>query len=68
MKINWSRLVFGLLFVLGGIALTVASFFASFVFLIYSLPMIAVGIWLLFNDKEDVIEQREDLNKSKGKK
>jgi len=58
----------GILFVVGGFALTIVSFFTSLFFLIYSIPLIVVGIWMLANKNEDKIEERQDLNKKKGKK
>lgn len=66
--ISISRLIMGIIFIVGGFVLTVVSFFSSFVFLIYSIPMIIIGIWMLLNKNEDKIEERQDLNKKKGKK
>lgn len=66
--ISISRLVIGVVFILGGIVLTVVSFFSSFIFLIYSIPLIVLGIVLLLNRNEDKIEERKDLNKKKTKK
>jgi len=63
-----SRLIVGIIFIAGGVLLSIFSFFSSFVFLIYSLPMIALGIWMLSNKNEDNIEQRKDLNKKETKK
>lgn len=45
----------GILIVLGGV-FAVLSFFDLW-FLVYALPLLAVGLLLFFNDKEDDIEQ-----------
>lgn len=59
--ISLSRLIAGILLILLGGGLIVASFLTSLVFLVYAVPAIVVGIWLLFNKNEDKIEQRADL-------
>jgi len=41
--------------ILGGV-LTVVAFFASLWVLIYGLPILILGIFVLFNKKEDNIE------------
>jgi len=66
--ISISRLVFGILFVVGGFALTIVSFFTSLFFLIYSIPMVVVGIWMLANKNEDKIEERKDIKVRGAKK
>lgn len=68
LMISISRLIVGVVFILGGIVLTVLSFFSSFVFLIYSIPLIVIGIVLLLNKNEDKIEERLDGGKSLNKK
>ncbi len=60
-----SRLIAGWIFFVGGIFLTVISFFVTFVFLVYSLPLIFISLWMLLNKSEDRIEQRKDI-KIKG--
>jgi uncharacterized RDD family membrane protein YckC len=40
-----------------GILLTFLGIIISFVFLIYGLPLLIIFIFILFNKKEDVIEQ-----------
>ena len=65
------RLVAGIIFILGGIALGIVSFFSTFIFLIYAIPLIIIGIVLLLNKNEDKIEDRLDeknLNKKKFNK
>ena len=69
--ISISRLVAGIIFILGGIALGIVSFFSTFIFLIYAIPLIIIGIVLLLNKNEDKIEDRLDeknLNKKKFNK
>lgn len=43
--------------VLVGIAILIASFVSSLVFLIYSIPIIVVGLFIVFNKNEDKIEE-----------
>ena len=67
-----SRTITGGLMVFAGIFI----FFIPFLFgvrlgmfsLLYSLPLIVIGFFVLFNKKEDKIEERKDLNKIKTKK
>jgi len=40
-----------------GIAIAIASFFTSFILLIYALIIFVLGIVIFFNKKEDKIEQ-----------
>lgn len=51
-----SQLIIGTLFTIGGLVLTVVAFFAGLFLLIYSLPILVIGIVVFFNKKEDVIE------------
>jgi hypothetical protein len=67
MEISFSRLIVGIVFILGSVVLTIASFYSSFVFLVYSFLLLFIGIWVLFNKGEDKIEERKDLNKIKVK-
>lgn len=60
-----SQLIIGIIFVIGGITMTVVSFFTSFFLLIYGLPLLILGIFILFNKKEDVVEP---IKKRGGKK
>lgn len=60
-----SQLIIGTVFTLGGIALTILAFFVGFFLLIYGLPLLVFGVFILLNKKEDVIEP---IKKSGGKK
>jgi hypothetical protein len=60
-----SQLIIGILFTVGGVALTVVSFFTSFFLLIYGLPLLILGIWMLVNTKEDAIEPIKKRRKKK---
>ncbi len=51
-----SQLIIGIVFTLGGLALTIVSFFAGFFILIYGLPLLVMGIVILLNKKEDMVE------------
>lgn len=69
---NFSRLITGLILIVGGFALIVVSFLTSFFILIYGIPILLIGFWIWFNKNEDKIEERLDeskgLNKRKSKK
>jgi len=60
-----SQLIMGIIFTLGGLVLTIVSFFTEFFVLIYGLPLLVLGIFILLNKKEDVIEP---IKKQGGKK
>ena len=45
----------GILIALGGVFVVLS--FSDLFFLIYGVPVLAIGIFLFFNDKEDDIEQ-----------
>jgi len=51
-----SQLIIGIIFTIGGLILTVVAFFAGFFILIYGLPLLVIGIIILLNKKEDVVE------------
>ena len=63
-----SRTIAGMIFILGGSIISFIAFFASsgkfFGTLIYGIPLIIIGFFILFNKKEDQIEQ---INYSKIK-
>jgi membrane-bound ClpP family serine protease len=59
-----SRTITGIIMILSGIGLIIASPFAAFIPLIYGIPILIIGIVIFFNKKEDKIEQI----KSKGGK
>jgi hypothetical protein len=65
--VSISRLVAGLFFIILGIGALVASFYESFFLLIYVIPSLAIGIFLLLNKNEDKIEERKDI-KIRGSK
>ena len=60
-----SQLIIGIVFIVGGVALTILSFFAGLFILIYGLPLLILGIVILLNQKEDVVEP---IKKRGGKK
>jgi len=60
-----SQLIIGTIFTIGGLVLTVIAFFASLFILIYGLPLLIIGLVILFNKKEDVVEP---IKKRGGKK
>ena len=60
-----SQLIIGIVFMFGGLALTIVAFFTSLFILIYGLPLLALGVWMLLNKKEDVVEP---IKKRGGKK
>ncbi len=64
-----SQLIIGIVFIIGGIILIPLGFFGNFDgswgVLIYGFPLLILGIWILLNKKEDIIEQ---IKKSGGKK
>jgi len=51
-----SQLIIGIIFTIGGLILTIVAFFAGLFVLIYGLPLLAIGIVILLNKKEDVVE------------
>ena len=56
---NISQLITGIVLVVGGATLIIGAFFseARVVMLIYGIPLFIIGIYVLFNKKEDKIEQ-----------
>lgn len=60
-----SRLAMGLVFLIAGIALTVVCFLTTFFLLIYAIPLLIIGFFILFNKREDIIEKRKDLKEKK---
>jgi ABC-type bacteriocin/lantibiotic exporter with double-glycine peptidase domain len=63
-----SRLIIGLFFIIVGIALIIVCFFITFFFLIYAIPLLIIGIVIIFNKNEDKIEKRKDLKEKEYKK
>ena len=57
---NISRLITGVVMIVGGLFLIILSFFikeAPWVALIYGVPILIIGIFILLNKKEDKIEE-----------
>jgi type II secretory pathway component PulF len=63
-----SRLIVGLFFIFLGVVLAVVSFLEEWWLLIYAFVVLILGIVLLLNKKEDVIEGRKDIKIRKDKK
>jgi len=61
-----SQLIIGTIFTIGGLALTIVAFFASLFILIYGVPLLIIGLVILLNKKEDVVEPIK--KKTGGKK
>jgi membrane-bound ClpP family serine protease len=68
MAMSLSRLIIGTTLVTLGIVLLIASLYATTILLIYAIPALVIGIVILFNKKEDEIEERKDIKKRKTKK
>ncbi|HNZ51950.1 MAG: hypothetical protein BWY36_00114 [Candidatus Diapherotrites archaeon ADurb.Bin253] len=51
-----------------GLIWTIVCFFTLLFMLIYSIPILIIGLVIILNKKEDEIEQRQDLNKLKIKR
>lgn len=62
------RVIIGSIILGLGIIWTVVCFFTLLIMLIYSIPLIIIGLIIILNKKEDEIEQRQDLNKIKTKR
>ena len=62
-----SRTITGICTIVLGMFLVVLSFMESFVIMIYGLPILILGFFILFNTKEDEIEEIKS-NKVKGSK
>jgi membrane-bound ClpP family serine protease len=61
-----SRTITGTLAIILGLILIILSFLKEIWVLIYGIPILIIGIFILFNKKEDNIEQIK--NKTKGGK
>ena len=51
-----SRTITGIAMIVGGLILIGVSFYLPFL-LIYGIPSLVIGVFILLNKKEDVIEQ-----------
>ncbi|MBT3691102.1 hypothetical protein HOG16_02565 [Candidatus Woesearchaeota archaeon] len=61
-----SRILSGIGLIILGIFLIILSFYideSQWVTLMYGVPSLIVGIWLIFNNKEDKIEQIKGAKK-----
>jgi len=52
-----SRTITGIIGCIAGIFLIIMSFFESYFLLLYGIPVLLIGVFILFNKKEDTIEQ-----------
>jgi len=52
-----SRSIVGGILIVGGLGIIVFSFFSGFFILAYGVPILIVGIIILFNKNEDKIER-----------
>jgi membrane-bound ClpP family serine protease len=52
-----SRSIVGGILIVGGLGIIVFSFFSGFFILAYGVPILIVGIIILFNKNEDIIER-----------
>jgi hypothetical protein len=59
-----SKPITGLFLIFLGIVLTILGFAFSFVFWIYSFPVLIIGLFILFN-KEEEIEKIKEVKKRK---
>lgn len=60
-----SRTITGILLIILGIILTYVSVSESLWVLIYGIPITLIGLFILFNKKEDKIESRRDVKGGK---
>ena len=60
-----SRLIMGLVFLIGGIFFIILSILTGWWFIFYGIPLLILGIWLLLNKGEDKIEGRKDLKEKR---
>jgi len=59
-----SRTITGFFLIFLGLVLTFFGFIFSFVFWVYSVPVLIIGLFILFN-KEDKIEEIREVKKRK---
>ena len=52
-----SRTITGVIMIILGLGLITPAFFRFYPTLIYGIPILLIGIYVLFNKKEDKIEQ-----------
>lgn len=63
-----SRTITGSVMILIGLALVGISPFAKFITLIYGIPLVILGFFILLNKKEDKIEERKDIKVRNSRK
>lgn len=63
--VSTSRLIVGLVLLVGGLVLSIFSILNFMWGLIYAFPAIVFGIVILLNEHEDEIEERQDLKEKK---
>ena len=63
-----SRTITGISMIVLGIVLIVLAFFNALFILIYGIPLLIIGFFILFNTKEDKIEQIKNMKKGGKKK
>jgi membrane-bound ClpP family serine protease len=68
MAMSLSRLIIGILLLVVGLVLLIASLYGTLFLLIYAVPALIIGIVILLNKKEDEIEERKDIKKRKSRK
>ena len=61
MEISLSRLIIGLVFLVGGLSCIIFAIFATWWIIFYGIPLFIFGIVILLNKNEDKIEKRKDL-------
>lgn len=60
-----SRTITGGIMILIGFVLVILGFFTMFITWFYGIPVLVIGVFILFNKNEDEIEERKDINKAK---
>jgi membrane-bound ClpP family serine protease len=62
-----SRTITGIVMILLGLGLIMFSFLESLFLLIYGIPLVVIGCFVLFNEKEDTIEKIKDRSEQENK-
>lgn len=63
-----SRTITGGILIILGLILVVISSLTQFISLIYGILLLIIGAVILFNKKEDEIEQRKDVKRTERRK
>lgn len=61
MAISTSKLIIGICLILFGLLFIILSILTTLFMLIYGIPLVILGIFIMFNKNEDKIEKRKDL-------